>query len=299
MELTQLRSLVTIVREGSFTAAAEKLFVTQPALSQQMKALEVELGVQIFERRGRRLTVTAPGELVLAHAEQMLAQMQHLHDELAALQGVAQGRMRVGTSDTVCLYLLPPVVQAFRQLHPAVEIHLTNRPSTEVVTLLVEGAIDFGIVTLPVSEAGVETAYLCDRPEVAICSPEHPLAQGATATLEQLAHYTLLLLEKGTTSRRLLDQLLRQTAQTPSIIELGSIEVIKRYVAIGLGIAVVPRLAVQEEVAASRLCVLALPWLPVRALGIVRRRSSYCTPAEQRFLAMLQDSLAADGQPQP
>lgn len=295
MEIGQLRSLVTIAREGSFTAAAEKLFVTQPALSQQMKALETELGVQLFERRGRRLTVTAPGELVLTHAEQMLAQMQRLQDELAALQGLAQGRIRVGTSDTVCLYLLPPVVQTFRRLHPGIEIHLTNRPSTEVVALLVEGAIDFGIVTLPVSEAGVETEYLCDRPEVAICSPEHPLAAQSAPSLVQLAQYPLLLLEKGTTSRRLLDQLLNQTGLTPSIIELGSIEVIKRYVEIGLGIAVVPLLAVQEELRTNRLQALSLPWLPVRALGLVRRRSSYTTPAEQRFLTVLQQSLTAEG----
>lgn len=291
MEIAQLRSLVTIVREGSFTAAAEKLFVTQPALSQQIKALETALGVQLFERRGRRLTVTAPGELVLAHAEQMLAQMQHLQDELAALQGLAQGRIRVGTSDTVCLYLLPPVVQTFRRLHPGIEIHLTNRPSAEVVALLVEGAIDFGIVTLPVSEAGVETEYLCDRPEVAICSPEHPLAAQREVALAQLAQYPLLLLEKGTTSRRLLDQLLNQTGLTPPIIELGSIEVIKRYVEIGLGIAVAPLLAVQDEVRTAHLHPLTLPWLPVRALGLVRRRSSYRTPAEQRFLAVLQQSL--------
>lgn len=296
MEMAQLRSLVTIARQGSFTAAAEKLFVTQPALSQQIKALETELGVQLFERRGRRLTVTAPGEVVLAHAEQILAQMQHLQDELAALHGLAQGHIRVGTSDTVCLYVLPPVVQAFRRLYPGIEIHLTNRPSSEVVALLLEGAIDFGIVTLPISEAGVEAEYLCDRPEVAICSPEHPLIAQGEATLAQLAQYPLLLLDKGTTSRRLLDQLLSQTGLTPSIIELGSIEVIKRYVEIGLGVAVVPSLAVQEEVHMARLGVVTLPWMPIRALGLIRRRSSYCTPAEQRFLAVLHHSLATDAQ---
>ena len=147
MEMAHLRSLVTIVREGSFTAAAEKLFVTQPALSQQIKGLEAELGVQLLERRGRRFTVTAPGEVVLAHAEQILAHLQSLQEGLAALQALNQGRLRIGTSDTVCLYLLPPVVQTFRRQHPAVEIHLTNRPSREVVALLLEGALDFGIVS--------------------------------------------------------------------------------------------------------------------------------------------------------
>ena len=83
--------------------------------------------------------------LLLVHAEQILAHLQQLQADLAALQTLAQGRLRIGTSDTVCLYLLPPVVQAFRRQHPAVEIHLTNRPSREVAALLLEGALDFGI----------------------------------------------------------------------------------------------------------------------------------------------------------
>lgn len=288
MEIAQLRSLVTIVREGSFTAAADKLFVTQPALSQQMKALESELGVPLFARRGRRITITAPGEVVLARAEQILGQLQQLQDELAALNGLAQGRIRIGTSDTLCLYLLPPVVQAFRRRYPAVEIHLTNRPSREVVTLLLTGVLDFGLISLPVNEPQLESEYLCTRPEVAICAPDHPLAGQPQASLEQVAAYPLLLLEKGTTSRALLDQLLVQRALTPQITDLGSIEVLKRYAEIGLGVAVVPAMAVVEEVQRGRLWSLALPWLPVRAIGVVRRRDSYRTPAESAFSDLLQ-----------
>jgi LysR family transcriptional regulator, cyn operon transcriptional activator len=291
MEIAQLRSLVMIVREGSFTAAADKLFVTQPALSQQIKGLETELGVQLLERRGRRFTVTAPGKLVLARAEQILAQLQHLQDDLAALNGLAQGRIRIGTSDTVCLYLLPPVVQAFRRQHPAVEIHLTNRPSREVVPLLLEGALDFGIISLPVNEPLLESEYLCQRAEVAICAPDHPLATQAQVTLAALAAYPLLLLEKGTTSRILFDQLIAQAGLSPQVIDLGSIEVMKRYAEIALGVALVPAMAVTTEVESGRLHTLALPWLPVRAVGIVRRRSSYVTPAERIFVDLLQSAI--------
>ncbi len=288
MEITQLRSLVTIIREGSFTLAAEKLFVTQSALSQQMKTLETELGVQLFERRGRRITITAPGALVLARAEGILAQLQQLQDELAALHGIAQGQIRIGTSDTVCLYLLPPVVQTFRRLHPAVEIHLTNRPSREVVTLLIEGAIDFGIISLPVNVAQVESEYLCERNEVAICAPDHPLAAQGQASLTELVAHPLLLLEKGTTSRALFDQLLGQAGYSPQVTNLGSIEVIKRYVEINMGVGVVPAMTVAEEARAGRLHTLVLPWMPARAVGIVRRRASYRAPAERAFVDLLQ-----------
>lgn len=292
MDIGQLRALVMIVREGSFTGAAEKLFVTQPALSQQIKALEVELGVQLFERRGRRITITAPGELVLARAVEVLTQLQHLQNDLTALQGMAQGRLRVGTSDTVCLYLLPLVVQAFRRHHPGVEIHLTNRPSREVVSLLIEGRIDFGIISLPVNEPQVESEYLCARADVAICAPDHPLATIVQPSLQQVAGYPLLLLEKGTASRAFFDQLLVQARLSPQITDLGSIEVIKRYVEINLGVGIVPAMAVAAEVQAGRLQTLALPWLPVRAVGIVRRRHSPVTPAEQAFVQLLQRLIA-------
>lgn len=292
MDVGQLRALVMIVREGSFTGAAEKLFVTQPALSQQIKALETELGVQLFERRGRRITITAAGDLVLARAVEVLAQLQHLHQDLAALQGMTQGRLRIGTSDTVCLYLLPPVVQAFRHHHPEVEIHLTNRPSREVVALLIEGSIDFGIISLPVNEAQVESEYLCARADVAICAPDHPLTAAAQPSLQQLVAYPLLLLEKGTTSRAFFDQLLVQAGLSPQITDLGSIEVIKRYVEINLGVGIVPAMAVAAEVQAGRLHTLALPWLPMRAVGIVRRRHSPIAPAEQAFVQLLQGLIA-------
>jgi len=292
MEMAQLRSLVMIMREGSFTAAAEKLFVTQPALSQQMKALEGELGVQLFERRGRRIMITAPGALVLAQAEQILAHLQQLQQELAALKDIAYGRLRIGTSDTICLYLLPPVIQAFRQQYPAVEIHLTNRPSREVAALLVEGTLDFGLIMLPVPESSLESEYLCERTEVAICAPDHPLAGQAQASLEQVIAYPLLLLERGTTSRALFDQLLAQAGFSAQITDLGSIEVLKRYAEIGLGVAVVPAMAVATEVRAGRLHMLPLPWLPVRAVGIVRRRTSYVTPAEEAFVELLRRLLA-------
>lgn len=288
MELTHLRSLLMIVREGSFTAAAEKLFVTQPALSQQIKGLEAALGVQLLDRRGRRFTVTAPGEVVLAHAERILAHWQLLQDELAALRGLAQGRLRIGTSDTICLYLLPPVVQAFRRQHPAVEIHLTNRPSREVAALLLEGALDFGIISLPVNEPLLESEFLCERAEVAVCAPDHPLAAQAQVTLTELTSHPLLLLEKGTTSRALFEQLLGQSGLSPQITDLGSIEVMKRYAEIGLGVAVVPAMAVAADVQLGRLHALTLPWFPVRAVGVVRRRHSYVAPAEQAFLALLQ-----------
>jgi DNA-binding transcriptional LysR family regulator len=296
MELIQLRALAMIDEAGTFTAAAERLQISQPALSQQIKALEREMGALLFERRGRQITWTAVGELTLARARQILGQLDQLHGEVADLLTLQRGQLRIGTSDTICLYLLPPIIQQYRQLYPQIEIHLSNRPSQEVVTLLQAGAIDFGIVTLPVQAQGVETSYLCDRQDVAVCAPEHPLARRAAddnaLTVTELMTHQLLLLERGTTSRAFLDQLFVQAGVTPQAMELGSIEVLKRYAAINLGVAIVPSMSIKEEVAAGQLVPFALPWAPPRAIGVVQRRAGYQPPAAAAFLALLQARFA-------
>jgi len=296
MEVMQLRALVMIHHEGSFTRAAERLHVSQPALSQQIKALERELGAPLFVRSGRRNRLTAVGEIAVARAEQALAQLAQLEQEIESLASLARGRVHIGTSDTICLYLLPPLIRTFRQRHPQIEIHLTNRPSQAVVELLQRGEIDFGIVTLPVQGEKLESLYLCDWQEVAVCAADYSLnatAEGTPATagtlaIDALGHHPLLLLEQGTTSRGFLDQSFAQAGVVPQVMELGSIEVLKRYAEIELGLAIVPELAVQAEVAAGRLCSFALPWLPKRAIGIVRLRDQYLAPAAQALIELIQ-----------
>lgn len=287
MDLHQLRSFITIAREQSFTQAAEKLFLTQPALSQQMKGLEQSLGERLFERHGRQLLLTAAGEIVQKQATTILRLVEEMQAEVAALKGLQQGRVRIGASDTICLYLLPPVVQAFRRQYPALEIHLTNLPSGEITTLLAEGTLDFGIITLLAPEARITVEHLLWREDLLIGHPTHPLLAQTAVSLAELANYPLLLLEQGSTSRALLDELFVQAQLTPRVIDLGSIEVIKRYVEIDLGIAIVPAFAVEREVRAGQLRTLSLPWLPLRAVGLITRNTGYLAPASRQFLQLL------------
>lgn len=303
MELHQLRSFVRIIREGSFTRAAEALFVSQSALSQQMKTLEQKLGVSLFERQGRRLHLTQAGEIVQGYAEQMLRLATQMEDELDAFSGLTQGRVRIGTSDTACLYLLPAVIQQFRQTYPNIEIHLTNRPSSEVLTTLHAGDIDVGIITLPPESLATKlpntgqrlsdfnVMNLLVRRDVAICPPGHALTKLREVTLADLADYPLLLLDPNSTSRATLDILLAAEGLTPRVTDLGSIEVVKRYVEIGLGISVIPRMAVESEIETNRLQAIALPWLPASAVGWVQRRHAQLSPAVRTFYEMLVASL--------
>jgi DNA-binding transcriptional LysR family regulator len=297
VELTQLQGFVGVAHEGSFTRAAEKLYVTQPALSLQIKALETELGAPLFERRNRAIFLTEVGRVVLQRAEQILGMVDQIHQEMAAHQGMQTGRVQIGTSDTTCLYVLPLLIQTFRNRFPKIDIHLTNKPSEEVAELLKEGVVDFGIVTLPLVDANLEMQRLAWREDVIICHPAHPLAQRVLAgdvnvLPADLGNYALLLLEEGSTSRSLLNQLLLEAEISPQVMDLGSIEVIKRYVEINLGISIVPKIAVQEEVRAGRLHAISVPWLPLRGIGVALRRGGYLSPASRMFISLLQAEMA-------
>jgi DNA-binding transcriptional LysR family regulator len=293
MELHQLRGFLTVARLGSFTRAAEELYLTQPALSLQIKALEESLGESVFERKGRTLLLTPAGRLLLERAEQILGLIEQTNEEINALKGLEQGHLSIGTNDSNCLYILPDLVQQFRQQFPNVELSLTNSHSSQVAAWVSNGMVEFGLVTLPILDPQLETWPLFDREDVLICHPDHPLCEQSTVTPKELVQYPLLLLDKGSVSRITLDQTLAQADLTPkTVMQVGSIEVIKRYVEIGLGVSIVPRLNAEHEIRAGRLHAIRLDWLPTSMVGIVQRRKGYLSPAARMFLDMLQDYIA-------
>lgn len=294
MDLDQLRGFIETARERSFTRAAEKLFLTQPAVSLQVKALEEELGERLFERKGRRVLLTEAGRMLFVRAEEILRMTERAREDLAALRVLETGRLSIGTSDTNCAYVLPPAVKLFAATYPGVEIRLTDRMSPEVVRLVMEGGVDFGLATLPVTEIRVKTVPLFQREDVAICPMDHPLVADPVATLSALSEHPMLALEKGSTTRGLMDRLfMDEGIQANVCMELGSIEVIKRFVEIGLGIAIVPEVSVREEIETGRLGVVRVEGMPVREVGIVSR--SHLSPAAKTFLDLLKEDLARSG----
>ena len=202
------------------------------------------------------------------------------------------GRLSIGTSDTNCAYVLPQVVEAFRSAYPGVEIQLTDRMSPEVARLVVEGGVDFGIATLPVNDSRLDTELLFLRKDIVIAHPGHPLSTRSRLTLKDLAQESVLALEEGSTSRSLTDRIFLEAGVHPRIaMELGSIEVIKKFVEIGLGIAVVPEVAVRDEIKAGRLCALPVRGVPERQVGIVRRTGGHLSPSAQAFLGFLSEKI--------
>jgi DNA-binding transcriptional LysR family regulator len=306
MELDQLRGFLAVARMGSFTRAAEELFLTQPALSLRIKALEKGLGEPLFERQGRRLLLTPAGRILLRQSERILDLVGQTTAEIDALGGLTGGRLVVGTNDSNCLYVLPDLVARFRGSYPGVDLHLTNCHSTRVASLVAEGEVDFGLVTLPIADPRLEPRRLFRREDVLVCAPGHALCSMSPITPQELVEHPLLLLDRGSNSRVLLDRVFEEAGLVPRVVmELGSFEVIKRYVEIGLGVSVVPGLAAEAEIEAGRLHAERPDWLPDCFVGTIHRRKGYLSPAASAFLDLLDRyvaarwGLAGDGEQSP
>ena len=291
MELNQLRGFMTIAQAGSFTKAAEALFLTQPALSLQIKNLEAELNEKLFERHGKQLLLTDAGRVLLERAEQILELLDLTRQEVEALHGLHGGRLTIGANDSFCLYLLPKLIQFFQERFPKIELRFNNRHSADVVKLVANGEVDFGLVTMPVLDARVTVEPLFWREDVAICHPTHPLTEMGDIRLEDLIAYPFLTLETGSTSRALLDHMLAKSGFAASIREMGNVEVIKSFVAINLGVAIVPGFTIEEELKTGQLYAIRLPWLSARSVGIVQRRKGYLSPAGQMFIKLLKNHI--------
>ena len=296
MDIEQMRGLVEVARERSFTKAAGKLFLTQPAVSLQIKALEEEVGQRLFERHGKRVTITNAGRLLCDRAEQILSLVDRAREDLVGLGSLNTGHLSIGTSDTNCAYVLPPSVRSFRARYPGIDIRLTDRMSPEVVRLVVEGSVDFGIATMPVGHTGVVTSPLFERRDVVIAPPGHRLAGRKRLKIMDLVEEDWLMLETGSTSRGLVDRALQEAGLRPSIaMELGSIEVIKKFVSIGLGIAVVPEVAIEQERAQGELLCLKVQGIPPRQVSLILRPGGYLSPAADVFLDTLRKDVGARG----
>ncbi|MFQ5843468.1 MAG: LysR family transcriptional regulator [Planctomycetota bacterium] len=248
MDLEGLRSFFHVARERSFSRAARILHVSQPAVSVRIKALEDELGERLFDRARKSVALTEAGSVLYRSAEKIFSDVHEALDRLRDLRQSGAGRVRLGCSDTVSLYLLPEVLRRFRRRFPNCEITIRNAHTSEILDLLVQGELDFGIVTRPPSvDRRLEVHELLVEPFVLGCPRDDPLLRRRRVSLDALDGRPMVALEKGTVTRAAIDRALRSAGAAPRIVlETGNIEVQKRYVAIGFGVALLPRSAVAQ-----------------------------------------------------
>lgn len=291
--LKPLRAFCQVVRLGSVSRAAEALFVSQPAISLQLQALEREYGAHLFERSGRRLSPTREGQLLFEMAQPLVEGV----DGLAAsfkdkVSGLDAGELNIAANSSTILYLLPRIVDAFRRAHPEVRLTLHNAISADGTDLLREDAVDLAVGSMLDVPADLSYEPVYRFEPMLITPPDHPLASKSTVTLEDISPYGLILPPRRQITYRLVD-LTFQQARVPYTValEVGGWEVIKQYVAMGMGLSIVSSICLGDA-DRGRLAARSLSaYFPSRSYGVVVRKGKYLSPQARAFIALIRPDL--------
>jgi DNA-binding transcriptional LysR family regulator len=288
LQLAHLQTLAAVARHGSFSHAARELHLTQPAVSMQVRHLEQAVGLPLLERVGKRAFPTKAGELLLAHAGRALRELETGLEVVAQLRGVVAGRIRLGTSASFSIYLLPPALRRFRSRYPRTELTVVTGNAPEITRAVVGSTLDIGIVSLPVRERELAVSPFYRDEVVAIAPPDRRWRRGQRVTAAELVREPLILFEQGATLRRVIDDWFHRAGEVPALpMELGNTEAIKKLVEAGLGLSVTSWFSVEEEVRQRKLAAARLAPPLYREIGVVLRRDKPRTPALEAFLATL------------
>ncbi|MCB9947779.1 MAG: LysR family transcriptional regulator [Rhodospirillaceae bacterium] len=267
-----LTAFAQVVELGSFSAAAERLRLTQPAVSQQVRQLEQRLGLRLIERVGRRAAPTAAGAELLVHSRRIDAAVTAALEAMGRHAGGEVGRVRLGTGATACIYLLPPILRRLRQEFPGLEMTVSTGNTADIVRAVEDNAIDLGLVTLPAAGRMLDVTPVLDDEFVAIAAADDDRLP-ARVTPAALAALPVLLYEPGGNTRRIVDEWFARTGiDLKPVMALGSVKAIKELVAAGLGCSVVPSMAVSRPAARPRIIARPLSPRLSRKLAIVMRR---------------------------
>jgi DNA-binding transcriptional LysR family regulator len=249
MDLRQLEIIRAIAETGSFTAAGDKLHVSQSAISRQIILLEEELGEPVFHRIGRRIRITAAGESLLHLSHRVFQDVQDTVSAITEKQESLGGTMRLVGGMTVCLYVFPTLLAEVRRLHPNLELKVTVGSAERSIEMLRSGAGDLGLLTLPVEASDLVSVPVLEEELLLVTYPTHPLAAKRVITASDLDKQHFVLFETGSITRQLVEGFFARERIEPAIImETENVEIIKAMVRSGLGISIIPWQAAAADV---------------------------------------------------
>jgi DNA-binding transcriptional LysR family regulator len=254
VDLRQLEIIRAIADTGSFTAAGEKLHVSQSAISRQILLLEDELGEPVFHRIGRRIRITPAGESLLQLSHRVFQDLQDTVSGISDKQESLRGTMRLVGGMTVCLYVFPTLLAEVRRIHPNLEMKITVGSAERSIAMLRSGGGDLGLLTLPVEAADLESREVLEEELLLVMYPNHPLAGKRVVSPADLDEEPFILFETGSITRQLVEDFFKRGGIRPKVImETENVEIIKAMVRNGLGISIVPWQAATADVAAKQL----------------------------------------------
>jgi DNA-binding transcriptional LysR family regulator len=294
LTLRQLKVFESVARHLNYTRAAQELFLTQPAVSMQVKQLEQSLGVALFEQLGKRLHLTEAGQEVLAYARNVTQQLDELEGVLNRLQGAGGGRLKISVA-TTANYFIPTLLGSFSRRFPNITVSLdvTNRET--LLQQLLENTVDLVIMGQPPQEANVEAEPFLENPLVVVAPPDHVLARKKKIPLARLQEETFLVRESGSGTRIAMERFFNERGmKLKTGMEVGSNEAIKQSVQAGLGLGLLSRVTVEQELELKRLTVLDVAEFPImRHWFVVHRQGKRLSGAAEAFRRFVLDETRA------
>jgi DNA-binding transcriptional LysR family regulator len=290
MDLDQLHTFLEIVRLKSFSKAAQTCYRTQPAISAQVRQLEQELNTTLFERLGTRISLTAAGKIFADYAEQILALRRRAQEVINELDRVPRGEIVIAANEATCIYVLPWVFSDYKKRFPNVQLHVDRSYGSRVVAAVLDNLADFGITQLPVAEKKLQVVRIHSDEIKLLVPARHPLAVRDSVTCHDIMSFPILLPKGGTTRARLNAWLEPVEDELHVSMELDSTEMIKKFVAAGLGISFLAASHCKVDVEQGHLATVSLgPEPMIRNLGLIYRKDKGLSKAALGFIQVIID----------
>jgi DNA-binding transcriptional LysR family regulator len=297
--LQQLRGFCYAAQENSISRAAERIFLSQPSVSLQIQALERELDTPLFERHGPKITLTPAGKKLYEQAWPLVEGIDQLASKFAAQRDqVETGRLDIAAGESTILYILPPYVQQFTQTYPGIEVKLHNVTGRDGMTMLRQGEVDLVVGSMIEVPGDIDYRPTFSYDPMLITALDHPLANQRRVILADVARYPLILPPRHLTTWRVVELVFQQHNLTYQVkLEAGGWEVIKKYVALNLGISIVTSICLAG---ATNLAQIPMgKYFPQRTYGIVLRKGQALSAQAKRFIELMpasREKVAATGQ---
>jgi DNA-binding transcriptional LysR family regulator len=289
LNLNQLRAFYSVVRMGSFSKAAEELFVTEPAVFVQVRSLEQWLGFKLFDRAGKDLSLTETGRLLFEYAERIFSLVDETERVIKEVTTLKSGDLRLGATNALAQYLMPILISAFREHHPKIQVHLYEGSSSELVKGVLGHDYEAAIVARVAYPKKIESIPLSREEILPVASPANALASKDTCSLEELNGSPMICRDLGSATRQAMwREFERRHIKPSAIIEAGNTEFIKNLVAKDKGISFLARICVMKEVEQGTLAILPLEGGPFFLdIDMIHVKGKSLSPAASTFLSFL------------
>lgn len=287
--LKQMRAFCEVVRAGNITLAAQKLFLSQPSVTLQIQAMERELGLTVFERRGPVLKLTPDGEALYVLAKPLVEGIDGLQENFAAQHGkLDSGELNIGAGESTILYILPEAVRRFVAAHPRIRLKIHNETGRDGLKMLRADEVDLVVGSMLDVPDDITYQPVVTFDPMLITPLDHPLAQHANVTLEEVSQYGLILPPHHLSTWRMVKYVFQQHNLIFTVtLEAGGWEVIKKYVELGMGISIVTDICLTGNEKLARIPINQ--YFPQRGYGLVLRKGRFLSPQARRFVEILNE----------